>query len=156
MLAIKTPLRHIDELRKILTEMEIIARNYKIFTEDGYGYIPIKKEITSETIAKISEKLKNNPQNNSNNSATEELQIQIVEKDLEEVKKQPKSITEHLKGKLTEKEIEDLKTSFDIIGDIVILEIPENLQDQKDIIGEATLNFTKRKAIFMKKVLLRE
>jgi len=151
MLAIKTPLRYIDELRKILMEREIIARNYKILTEGSYGYIPIKEEITIETIEKINAKLKNNLKNDSNDIKTEKLQIQILEKDLKEVKKQPRSITEHLKGKLTEKEIEDLKTSFDIIGDIVILEIPENLQDQKDIIGEATLNFTKRKAIFMKK-----
>ncbi|MDR0911116.1 MAG: class I SAM-dependent methyltransferase family protein, partial [Methanobrevibacter sp.] len=48
-------------------------------------------------------------------------------------------------------EIENLKTSFDIIGDIVILEIPEDLQKYKDIIGKAALEFTKRKAIFMKK-----
>jgi len=141
MLAIKTTLRHIDELRKILMEKEIIARNYKILTEDSYGYIPIKEEIDSETVEEVCVKLKNDLKNNLN----------IVEKDFKEMKKEPKSITDYLKGKLTEKEIEDLKTSFDIIGDIVILEIPENLQAQKDIIGEAALNFTKRKAIFMKK-----
>lgn len=144
MLAIKIPLRHIDEVRKILMEREIIARNYKILTEDEYGYIPLKEDINSETIEKVKEELENIVK-------IKNIDFYIVQKDLEEVKKQPRSITEHLKGKLTEKEIEDLKTSFDIIGDVVILEILENLQDQKDIIGEATLNFTKRKAIFMKK-----
>lgn len=167
MLAIKTPLRYIDQLRKILMEREIIARNYKILTKEGYGYIPIKKELNNETFEEIKEELKKELKKelkeeikkglkkglktNLNTEMTENIDINIVEKDLEELKKQPRSISEHLQGKLTEKEIEDLKTSFDIIGDVVILEIPENLQDQKDIIGKAALNFTKRKSIFMKK-----
>ena len=159
MLAIKTPLRYINELRKILMEREIIARNYKILTENRYGYIPIKEKINNETLEKIKKELtiilnnslKYNLENNLKTISIENLDIQIIEKNLEEVKKQPTSISEQLKGKLQEKEIEDLKTSFDIIGDIVILEIPENLKDQKQIIGEAALNFTKRKSIFMKK-----
>ena len=154
MLAIKTPLQSIDKLRKILMERELIARNYKILSENSYGYIPIKEKISSETLEEIKKELENNNtkeiKKDPTNNNTKEI-IEIVEKDLEAVKKQARSITEQLKGKLTEKEIEDLKTSFDIIGDVVILEIPENLQNQKDIIGEASLNFTKRKAIFMKK-----
>jgi tRNA (guanine37-N1)-methyltransferase len=56
-----------------------------------------------------------------------------------------------LKDELTDEEIENLRTSFDTIGDIVILEIPEDLQDKKQLIGDAALKFTKRKAIYMKK-----
>ena len=52
---------------------------------------------------------------------------------------------------LTIEEIEELKTSFDIIGDIVIVEIPEELKSKKKEIGKATLEFTKRKSVFMKK-----
>ena len=52
---------------------------------------------------------------------------------------------------LTRDEIEDLRTSFDTIGDIVILEIPDDLEDKKQIIGDAALKFTKRKAIYMKR-----
>ena len=44
-----------------------------------------------------------------------------------------------------------MKTSFDTIGDVVILEIPDDLVPKKKIIGKATLDFTKRKAIYMKK-----
>ena len=151
MLAIKTPLKSIDKLRKILMEEEIIARNYKILSEGNYGYIPIKEKISDDTIEKIRKELKNSQKNNLNDNSEKNLKIEIVEKDLEKVKKQARSITEHLESKLTKKEIEDLKTSFDIIGDIVILEIPENLQNQKNIIGKASLDFSKRKSVFMKK-----
>jgi len=139
MLTIKVPLQHIEEVREILMETEIISRKYKILTENNFGYIPIKTQENKN----IEKELKKNTK--------EKINFEIVDKNLKEVKKQPKSISEHLKGKLTEKEINDLKTSFDIIGDIVILEIPQNLENQKNIIGNATLNFTKRKSVFMKK-----
>jgi tRNA (guanine37-N1)-methyltransferase len=162
MLAIKVPLKGINELRKILMEKEIINHDYKISTENSYGYLPIN--IKKEKIAKfplktieneLNEKLKNskekNTEKNDKKNYNNKIAIKIIEKDLKKVKKPPKSITEHLKGKLNTTEIEELKKSFDIIGDLVILEIPKNLEKYKTIIGEAALNFTKRKAIFMKK-----
>ena len=75
--------------------------------------------------------------------------IEIIDlnqnEDLETVKRFPRSITELLKDKLSKDEIEDLKKSFDIIGDVVIVEIPEDLEAHKKEIGQATLQFTKRK-----------
>lgn len=139
MLTMKIPLKDIERIREILMENEAIDRDYKILTENNYGYIAIKQELPSQL------------QNQIKQDYDEKIDYEIVEKNLKKVKKQPRSMSEHLKGKLTTEETENLKTSFDIIGDIVILEIPEDLQKQKDIIGEATFDFTKRKAIFMKK-----
>nr|WP_302577750.1 class I SAM-dependent methyltransferase family protein [Methanobrevibacter arboriphilus] len=144
MLTIKVPLKHIEEVREILMETEIISRNYKILTEGNFGYIPINKKISNV-------KLKENIEKELKKSTKEKIHFEIVDKNLKEVKKKPRSLTEHLKGKLTEKEIEDLKTSFDIIGDTVILEIPEDLENQKNVIGDAALAFTGRKSVFMKK-----
>ena len=56
-----------------------------------------------------------------------------------------------LDDKISEKDLEEIRKSFDVIGDIVILEIPPELEDKKKIIGEAVLNFTKRKSVFYKK-----
>jgi len=167
MLAIKIPLKHLEKLRKILIEKEIIAKNYKILTESDFGYIPINKKISLELQNQIQVELKKSLKKNKdengniikgntekegvNEDKKESLEFQILEKDLTPVKKHPRSMSDMLKGKLTEDEIENLKTSFDIIGDVVILEIPLNLQEHKNTIGEATLDFTKRKAIFMKK-----
>ncbi len=148
MLAIKIQLKYIEEVRKVLIDKEIIARNYKILTENNYGYIAINPNIDQMKIPDVEKKIRGKLESNNSNN---QIEIQIVEKDLEEVKKKPKSLSEQLKGKLSEKEIEDLKTSFDIIGDIVILEIPEDLENQKKVIGNAALSFTGRKAIFMKK-----
>ena len=67
------------------------------------------------------------------------------------MKKVPHNFAEILEDELTAEEIENLKTSFDTIGDIVILQIPDELQDKKQLIGDAAYNFTKRQAIYMQK-----
>lgn len=162
MLVIKVPLRGINELRKILMEKKIINKKYKISSENSYGYIPInikKEEIDKFPLKTIENELNKKLRDNEGKNIEKKdiknynnkIAIEIIEKDLEKAKKSPKSISEHLKGKLNVSEIEELKKSFDIIGDVVILEIPENLEKYKNTIGEAALNFTKRKAIFMKK-----
>jgi tRNA (guanine37-N1)-methyltransferase len=105
-------------------EKGIMNMEYRIKAEKEYGYIPINENIDD---------------------------YEIVDKDLEPMKKVPHNFSELLKDELTDEEIENLRTSFDTIGDIVILEIPEDLQDKKQLIGDAALKFTKRKAIYMKK-----
>ncbi|WP_225369549.1 hypothetical protein [Methanobrevibacter arboriphilus] len=61
MLTIKVPLKHIEEVREILMETEIISRNYKILTENNFGYIPINKEIVNVKLkGNIEKELKKN------------------------------------------------------------------------------------------------
>ena len=127
MKAVKVPLKSLNDTRKALMEKKLMNLDYKIKTKDNYGFIPINEE------EKIPE------------------DYEIVDIDLETLKRYPKNFTELLKDVLTIEEIEELKTSFDIIGDIVIVEIPEELKSKKKEIGKATLEFTKRKSVFMKK-----
>ncbi len=97
---------------------------YKIKACEEYGYIPVNDDVEG---------------------------YEIVCMRLEAMPKVARSFSELLEGELDSDEIENLRTSFDTIGDIVILEIPENLEDKKQIIGDAALKFTKRKAIYMKR-----
>ena len=127
MKAVKVPLKSLNDTRKALMEKKLMNLDYKIKTKDNYGFIPINEE------EKIPE------------------EYEIVDIDLETLKRYPKNFTELLKDVLTIEEIEELKTSFDIIGDIVIVEILEELKSKKKEIGKATLEFTKRKSVFMKK-----
>ncbi len=53
------------------------------------------------------------------------------------------NLREALKGKLSAKEMQTLKTSFDIIGDIAIIEIPPELWKKQKIIGNAILKLLK-------------
>lgn len=105
-------------------EKGLMNMEYRIRADKDYGFIPINEDIDD---------------------------YEIVDADLEPMKKVPHNFSEILKGEMAPEEIENLRTSFDTIGDVVILEIPDDLQDKKQIIGDAALKFTKRKAIYMKK-----
>ena len=124
MKCVKVPLRQINDTRIKLMSDGLMNMEYRIKTTDEFGYIPITKDIDGYTIEDI---------------------------ELEPMKKVPHNFAEILEDELTHDEIENLKTSFDTIGDIVILEIPDELHDKKQLIGDAAYKFTKRKAIYMKK-----
>ena len=124
MKCVKVPLKKLNDVRKELMEKELMRMDYRIKAESEYGYIPIKEDIEG---------------------------YEIVDIELEVLNTRPHNFSELLEGELTPEEIEELRTSFDTIGDVVILEIPEELESKKNIIGKATLDFTKRKSIYMKK-----
>ena len=124
MKCVKVPLKQLNDTRIRLMENGLMNMEYRIKACDDYGYIPIDEDIDD---------------------------YDIVDIELEPMKKVPHNFSELLEDELTSEEIENLRTSFDTIGDIVILEIPENLEDKKLLIGDAALKFTKRRSIYMKK-----
>ncbi|PKL68609.1 MAG: class I SAM-dependent methyltransferase family protein [Methanobacteriales archaeon HGW-Methanobacteriales-1] len=136
MKCIKVPKNEANHVRKILMEESIIDLGLKIKRDSEFVYLPLMDEIKIN-----SEKL--------NESGIGHLDI--VEIEFEIQKRGPKSFMDFLNGKIDEDEIQEIKKSFDIIGDVVILEIPEKLEEHKHTIGQAALDFTKRKAVFMKK-----
>ena len=150
MLTLKIPVQNIEATRQIVLNHKIIDFDYKIKVENGFGYIPIKEGTDDETLSKVMEECKEEIIKQNENYTIEIMDLSQDE-DLETVKRFPRSITELLKDKLSEEEIEELKKSFDIIGDVVIVEIPEDLEAHKKEIGQATLQFTKRKTVYMKK-----
>ena len=124
MKCVKVPLKQINDTRLKLMADGQMNMDYRIKTSDGFGYIPVNSEIEGH---------------------------EIVDIELEPMKKVAHNFSELLEGELNHEEIENLKTSFDTIGNIVILEIPDNLYDKRQMIGEAALKFTGKQAIYMKK-----
>ena len=124
MKCVKVPLKQLNDTRIKLMENGQMNMEYRIKTEEGFGYIPINEDITG---------------------------YEMADMELEPMKKVPHKFSELLEDELSHDEIDTLRTSFDTIGDIVILEIPENLEDKKQIIGDAAHKFTKRRSIYMKK-----
>ena len=124
MKCVKVPLKQINDTRINLMDKGLMNMEYKIKTTDEFGYIPINKDYDDYTIVDI---------------------------ELEPMKKVPHNFSELLEDELSPDEIENLRTSFDTIGEVVILEIPENLKSKKQLIGDAALKFTKRRSIYMKK-----
>ena len=124
MKCVKVPLKQLNDTRIKLMENGMMSMDFRIKTDNEFGYVPINEDVEGH---------------------------EIVDVELEPMKKVAHSFSELLENDLTLEEIEELKTSFDTIGDVIILEIPDNLYDKRQIIGEAAYKFTKRKAVYMKK-----
>ena len=124
MKCVKVPLKQLNDTRIKLMENGQMNMEYRIKAGKEYGYIPINEDISG---------------------------YEVVDIELEEIKRVPHNFAELLEDELSSDEIEALRTSFDTIGDIVILEIPDNLEDKKQKIGDAALKFTKRRSIYMKR-----
>jgi tRNA (guanine37-N1)-methyltransferase len=124
MKCVKVPLRQLNDTRITLMEKGLMNMDYRIKACEEFGYIPVNEDVSD---------------------------YEIVDIELEPMKKVAHSFSELLEDEMTSEEIENLRTSFDTIGDIVILEIPDDLHNKKQIIGDAALKFTKRRSIYMKK-----
>lgn len=65
--------------------------------------------------------------------------------------KKPTTLKEALKKKLTKRQLSFLRTSYDIIGDIAIIEVPEELVKKEKIIAKTLLGLHKNIKVVCKK-----
>ncbi|HSO25238.1 MAG TPA: class I SAM-dependent methyltransferase family protein, partial [Methanobacteriaceae archaeon] len=140
MKGIKIPKNKANDVRKILMENSLIDLGLKIKRDSEFVYLPLISGIKAEKLALLDTEL-----------SDIDIVKSVIEMELEIQKRGPKSFMDFLEGKIDDSTIQEIKKSFDIIGDVVILEIPEDMEEYKYTIGKAALDFTKRKAVFMKK-----
>jgi tRNA (guanine37-N1)-methyltransferase len=118
-----------EQVRKRVLEKKILDERYRILKDRDFLYFPIQKNVKiphTEIVEKVGEeKIK--------------------------TKERGKSLKELLKGKLTKEELNLLPRSFDIIGDILILELDEKLEKKKKKIGEAFLKLHKSVKVILRK-----
>ena len=63
-----------------------------------------------------------------------------VQKKLDRRNERPKTLREALSGKLTAREMEALVTSFDLMGDIAVVEVPSGLRAKEKLIAKALMS----------------
>ena len=112
MLFLKVLKKNGERIRQELIANNLLSNDYSIMDEGDFILIPVKSDYKD---------------------------YEIVEMDAEKRKPQYTTLKDALKDVLTEKQLAALTTSFDIIGDIAIVEIPDSLQSREKQIGEALL-----------------
>ena len=122
MLSVKAKLSEAEDVKKFLIENNLFNRNYKSKKDAKYIYFPISKKIKDYEIVDINMK---------------KIETQNA-----------KNILLNL---LTKKEQEKLKTAFDVIGDIAIIEIDDELKQKEKLIAEAILKTHKNINTVVKK-----
>ena len=111
---LRVPRQRCEEIRNKLISENALDRTKKIQSEDGYIFIPLSKKVSIPG-------------------------TEVVEIKAEPQEDRKKSLIDSLKGKLSDAEMAYVPRSFDLIGDVAILEIPDEIFDKRKIIGEALL-----------------
>ena len=110
---IQVKLDQAEKVRKYLFEKNLIRNDFKIERDDKFVYFPVKK-ITDELDS-----------------------YKSVEKNFKKINKNLKSYKEILL--IPDKIKQELPTSFDIIGNIILIKLENNLLNYKKKIGESLL-----------------
>ncbi|ASJ07212.1 tRNA (guanine(37)-N1)-methyltransferase Trm5b [Thermococcus pacificus] len=122
MLAVKVPKREAEKIRKKLLELGVLAKGYAIKREGDFVLFPVTGQVEG---------------------------FELVESEFERLEKRYHSYREVVE--VPEELRPLLPSSFDIIGDIAIIELPEKLMPYGRVIGEAILKVHRHiKAVFAK------
>lgn len=103
-----------ERIRRELVHKHALAANYKVKTDSHFVYFPVTKRIHIQGVHYID--IKTEPE-----------------------KKRPRSIVEFLEERYGKITTQQLTKSFDIVGDIAIVEIPDRLKHYEQRVAEAVM-----------------
>ncbi|WP_297516702.1 class I SAM-dependent methyltransferase family protein [Thermococcus sp.] len=122
MLAVRVLKREAEKARRKLIELGVLAKGYAVRREGEFVLFPVTEEVEG---------------------------FELVEAEFERLKRRPHSYREVVEVPDSVKPL--LPSSFDVIGDIAIIELPDELMPYGKAIGEAILKVHKHiKAVFAK------
>ncbi len=129
MKGLKVPLKDAQKVKDRLAENGLLRRGKLPVKEVNFIIFPIKN------LQELNEKLRG---------------YEVVEKQFKD-KKKPGKLRDYVLKDLTEKEKAILKTSFDVVGSIAILEVPEGLGKKQKSLAEILLKLHPRIKTVLKK-----
>ncbi len=122
MLTLKTPLKKAEHVKKYLLETGNFNKEYCIAKDKNNIYFPIIKKFQAPKKYPF---------------------IKFSNKTLKKLKKEPRDLKTALLSKLSKKELKHLKTAFDTVGSIAILEVDDILKKKEKLIAKTLLETNK-------------
>jgi len=116
MLCIKVPLKEAEKAKKLLVAKEMLDSGYFVKKDSKFIYFPVTGKF--------------------------ETAYQFVNKALKQRKERP-DLKASLEAKLSPEEMKKLKTSMDVIGNIAIIEIPDELKKKEKLIANEIMKVNK-------------
>lgn len=127
MLAAYTELKNAQKVKEFLIKKKILHQDYLPVKELDHIFFPMTKKMAVPNAKVV----------NTTFSFPE--------------RQKPVTVDDLLKGKLTVKELEILPRTQEVVGEILILEIPDELKNKEKIIAEAYLKASKQISTVVKK-----
>jgi tRNA (guanine37-N1)-methyltransferase len=121
--------KHLGERAiKVASRLNLLERNLKVHRIENYVFIPLKGEPSEKQISEFEKEI---------------TQFEILIHDFIRREETVRSIIDVLEDKMPPHLLASLPRSIDFVGDLAILEIPEELENYKWLIGEAVLKVFK-------------
>lgn len=130
MLAAYTELKNAQKVKQFLTKKKLLNNNYLPIKELNHIYFPVTKKVSIKNAKIVNTKLK--------------------------FKCKPQKVTINSILKLTDKQLSFLPKSQEIVGKIMILEVPKEIQKKEKQIAEAYLKLNKNITTVVKKERMHE
>lgn len=123
---LKIPKKDGEKIRRKLIEQGLFVRGYKVVSKGKYILFPVNVDSWAE--------------------------YEVVELEAEKLPQKHLKLKDLLSKHLSEAEMDALITSYDVIGDIIIMEIPKSLEKKESIIAKAMLKTHKNVKTITKKL----
>ncbi len=123
-LGIRTQKINGEPIIRIANQLEIIDRDLEIHKDEDFIYVPVTRQPTNAELDIFQEQAAN---------------IEVSTYAFKERTKHSVTLAELLRDRLPPHLLTALPHSADIVGDIAVIEIPQELESHKALIGEAVL-----------------
>jgi tRNA (guanine37-N1)-methyltransferase len=120
---LKVPKKEGEKTIALAAKIGLLDKALGIGRETDYLFIPLLRQPEQMELEKLQQ----------------ELNLQVEKDDFEEKKQPQETLQQALHGKLPPELVAVLPQAFDIVGDIVIIDIPPPLKPHQNQIGEAIL-----------------
>ncbi|MDQ1280777.1 MAG: Class SAM-dependent methyltransferase family protein [Thermoproteota archaeon] len=118
-----------QEALLLARKLGFINRSLMVTTKEDYVIIPLSRRLSEDEIRILECKLKI---------------INFSYEDFKPKSDTPKTLTEALRGNLPSSLFINLPKSLDVIGNVAILEVPQQLDQYKHVLGKAVLQINKK------------
>lgn len=122
---VEAPARRGQELKEVLDDLDLREGDLRIKTVGGSILIPVEGSISDAEMEEV---------------RGEVPSAELLEGDFEERETGPRSLKEALEGRLPRHLLPLAPSSFDVIGDIAVVELPDELEDYGREVGDALLD----------------
>jgi len=120
--AVKVRKENAEQMRNFLSAKELLLRGIKAKRNEDYVFFAVTKKFANEDFPQL-----------------KKIGFSFCKESFEQAEKKGGNIKDFLKGKLPEKEIDLAVNSFDLLGNVAIIEIPKELGKKEKLIASALM-----------------
>lgn len=119
--AVRVPLEVGEEVRRLLLSREVLDRELRIERDGGFLLLPLRPEVNVAAVK-------------------DEVGAEVVKWKFKRVRSKPRDLVEALQGKLPPYKLACLPKSFDLIGDVALIELPPELVEDGELIAKGIMS----------------